>query len=161
MTLARRGFLGILAGVIAGPSIVKASSLMAIRVTDVQHLVRISGVDQFGKPIEEYIRVIESLKDGLDMGGYNTATELIRPRFRQVNDIIWTKGLIGPTSLLDKYDARIEDGQFGRVYSSRTNVYQPDAPPLDSFSAMRMCRQYEEVNPLASVNPLPDPSSIF
>lgn len=199
MTLlqSRRGFLEILAGVIAGPSIVRASNLMPIKVTDTYHIVRIKGLDIHGNEISEYIKVVESLASGINMDGYTSATKLIQPKFKSVLDISWTKDLMRPTSLSG--DISGWENQNGkdwlagkRIYDSRTNVYQPDAPPLEYHSAMRQSDcipnyalsdehisrpdrppqryepsyrlskdQYEVVDPLGSINPVPDPSSIF
>lgn len=128
-TIARRGFLGILAGAIAGPSIIKISNLMPIKVTDINHMVRITGFDHFGHEISEYVRIVETLKDGVDMLGYSNATKLIQPRFSSVQDITWTKDLLRSPSA---FNGNVHsDFLKGRIYHSRTNFIQPDAPPID------------------------------
>lgn len=122
--LNRRGLLGVLGGLIAGPSIVRASSLMAVKVTDIQHVVRITGRDAAGGEIAEYVRVMESLARGLDMEMYRAGTEAARPRFAYVTDISWTKGLLKPivSNLPENaLNGKVEERMIGLIRPSRTN----------------------------------------
>lgn len=89
----RRGFLTGLIAVVSAPMIVRAESLMPIKVTDTYHPVILEGVDMFGKAIKEIINVPETLKDGLDMRFYVERCKIIRPQFSHVEGITWGKSM--------------------------------------------------------------------
>jgi len=99
---------------------------MPIKVTDIQHLVRISGRDHDGKLIQEYIKVMETLSNGLDMASYGEKTNLVKPKFQYVTDITWTKGLIKSTAL----NGNVSD-RAGICYTGRTATI--DGRKIDNY----------------------------
>lgn len=126
--MARRGFLAGLVSALSAPMIVRAESLMPIKVTDTFHRVLLEGMDVDGKPISRFVDVPETLKSGLDMLFYKEKCDSLRPSFMSVSSISWNKSM--PLRRVIEHNGWSEEelaaldatSSLGFMRSSRTSV---------------------------------------